>query len=96
MYYTITTYDIFHHFKIHIYYVVIGILYRTRSSAIPFEFNNVMVELDVGNSPTQLQSMQLHKLLDINDEVKPNDTRYEVRTVINKFIPYTCVLYMFW
>lgn len=40
-----------------------------------------MVELDVGKSPTQVQSMQLHKLLDINEEKKPNETKYEVSII---------------
>lgn len=43
-----------------------------------FEFKNLMVEM-VLNKSTQVQSMQLHKLLDINDEKKPNETKYEVR-----------------
>lgn len=38
-----------------------------------------MVEMVIGKSPTQVQSMQLHKLLDINEEKKPNETNYEVR-----------------
>lgn len=38
-----------------------------------------MVELDIGKSPTQVQSMQLHKLLDLNEDKKPNDMSYEVR-----------------
>lgn len=41
-----------------------------------------MVELDVGKSPTEVQSMQLHKLLDINEEEKLNDTKYEVKLQI--------------
>lgn len=43
-----------------------------------FEFDSVMVELVLGKSTTQVQSMQLHKLLDINEEEKPNETKYEV------------------
>lgn len=43
-----------------------------------FEFNNVMVEQVTGKSSTQVQSMQLHKLLDISDEEKLNETKYEV------------------
>lgn len=41
-----------------------------------------MVEMVIGKSPTQVQSMQLHKLLDINEEKNPNGTKYEVRTII--------------
>lgn len=52
------------------------------SNLSTFEFNNVIVELDVGQSPTQIQSMQLHKLLDINEEKKPNETKYEVSMML--------------
>lgn len=38
-----------------------------------------MIELDIGKSPTQVQSMQLHKLLDLNEDKKPNDMSFEVR-----------------
>lgn len=41
-----------------------------------------MVELMVGKSSTQVQSMELHKLLDINEEKKPNEAKYEVSTII--------------
>lgn len=47
-----------------------------------FEFNNVMVEQITGKSSTQVQSMQLHKLLDINEEDKQNETKYEVSLVV--------------
>jgi len=33
----------------------------------------------LGKPPTQVQSIQLHKLLDINEEKKPNETKYEVK-----------------
>jgi hypothetical protein len=46
-----------------------------------FEFNNVIVELVIGKSTTQVQSIQLHKLLDINEEKKPNETKYEVKFI---------------
>lgn len=46
-----------------------------------YEFDSVMVELVLGKSPTQVQSMQLHKLLDINEDEKPNETKYEVKLI---------------
>jgi hypothetical protein len=42
-----------------------------------FDFKNIIVET-VMNKSTQVQSMQLHKLLDINEEKKANETKYEV------------------
>lgn len=50
-------------------------------NASTFEFNNVMIEQVTEKTSTQVQSMQLHKLLDINDEEKLNETKYEVRIV---------------
>lgn len=57
------------------------IFYRSGSNVSAFEFNNVIIEIVVGKSPTQVQSMQLHKLLDINEDKKPNETTYEVRII---------------
>lgn len=54
------------------------VFYRNGSNASTFDFNNITVEMVIGKSPTQVQSMQLHKLLDINEERKPNETKYEV------------------
>lgn len=41
-----------------------------------------MVEQVTGKSSTQVQSMQLHKLLDINEEEKLNETKYEVSLIL--------------
>lgn len=38
-----------------------------------------MIEQDIGKSPTQVQSMQLHKLLDLNEDKKQSNMSYEVR-----------------
>ncbi|XP_060879763.1 copper-transporting ATPase 1 isoform X1 [Metopolophium dirhodum] len=51
---------------------------RSGTNESSFEFNNIIVELVLGKPPTQVQSIQLHKLLDINEEKKPNETKYEV------------------
>lgn len=48
---------------------------------MPFELNNITVELVKVKSPSEVQSLQLHKLLDINEDKKPNETKYEVRVV---------------
>lgn len=58
--------------------LVCRVIYRSGLNTSTFEFNNVMVELVMGKSLTQVQSMQLHKLLDINEEKKPNEIKYEV------------------
>lgn len=41
-----------------------------------------MVDQVTGKSSTQVQSMQLHKLLDLNEEEKFNETKYEVSLVV--------------
>lgn len=55
------------------------VIYRSELNTSAFEFNNVTVELVRGKSSTEVQSMQLHKLLDINEEKNPNETKYKVR-----------------
>jgi len=52
--------------------------HRSGSSTSAFEFNNITVEQNIIKSLTEIQSIQLHKLLDINDENKSSDTKYEV------------------
>lgn len=51
--------------------------YRNESNTSLYNFKNIIVET-VMNKSTQVQSMQLHKLLDINEEKKANETKYEV------------------
>jgi len=58
-------------------------MYRSGTNESSFEFNNIIVELVLGKPPTQVQSIQLHKLLDINEEKKPNETKYEVKKIID-------------
>ncbi|XP_025416212.1 copper-transporting ATPase 1 isoform X2 [Sipha flava] len=50
---------------------------KSGSNTSMFDFKNIIVET-VMNKSTQVQSMQLHKLLDINEEKKANETKYEV------------------
>lgn len=56
-------------------------MYRSGSNASVFEYNNIIVELAKEKSSNDISSIQLHKLLDLNDDNKPNETKYEVRTM---------------
>lgn len=50
---------------------------------------------NVLNKSTQVQSMQLHKLLDINEDKKPNETKYEVEIVEFKYFEWNINQQMF-
>ncbi|XP_050534333.1 copper-transporting ATPase 1 isoform X2 [Daktulosphaira vitifoliae] len=43
-----------------------------------FEYNNIKVEIEEGKPGTEVQSIHLHKLLDLNEDIKQNEIEYEV------------------